>query len=366
MSRHTGAASLGNLIRLRPRYLLHGVVAAVGVAALSSFALQPRPEPVPLERPTPVEEMSPVVALNLETTLTPMDPAIDTPVAAAPESQPPPDVAPAPEPAAPPPAKPSVHTVEDGETLGMIAARFSISPETIMAANGLRDADMLKVGQDLVILPTDGVLYVVKPGESIRRVAERFGVDTMDIVNANELGSDPDIVQAGTMLMVPGATPVVAKPNQGTVRASEADQTAATVGSGGAIVPIDVTTTHSAPSTRTYTVQPGDTLAHIADTFGVDVPTMLASNGIDDPDTIKPGSELRILPVKGVEYAVQPNETLADISYKYQVDLGLLLDYNDLSDPDVINIGSKLVIPGGKLRTEPAPAPAVQAPAPRT
>ena len=93
---------------------------------------------------------------------------------------------------------------------------------------------------------------------------------------------------------------------------------------------------------------------------------MLSSNGIDDPDTIKPGSELRILPVKGLEYTVQPDETLADISFKYQVDLGLLLDYNDLNDPDVISIGAKLVVPGGKLRADAVPAPAPVVDAPRT
>src|ERR1700682_4121952 len=96
---------------------------------------------------------------------------------------------------------------------------------------------------------------------------------------------------------------------------------------------------------------------------------MLSSNGIAAPDSIKPGSELRILPVKGLEYTVQPDETLADISFKYQVDLGLLLDYNDLSDPNVIGIGAKLVIPGGKLRAPdpaaPAPPPAAEARAPR-
>jgi cell wall-associated NlpC family hydrolase len=116
-------------------------------------------------------------------------------------------------------------------------------------------------------------------------------------------------------------------------------------------------TAYAVPSTRTYEVQPGDTLAGIATTFGVDVSTILSSNGIDDPDAIKPGSELRILPVKGLEYTVQPSETLADISWKYQVDLGLLLDYNDLNDPDVIRVGAKLVLPGGKLRPEAVPAP---------
>jgi cell wall-associated NlpC family hydrolase len=215
---------------------------------------------------------------------------------------------------------------------------------------------MLKVGQDLVILPTDGVLYALHPGETLRRVAERFSVELADIVGANDLG-DPDVVQPGTLLMVPGATP--ASPGRSTVvvqNTDDGEQHIAAVGPGVAL-PVDVANT-AVPSTRTYEVQPGDTLAGIAETFGVDVDTMLSSNGIADPDTIKPGSDLRILPVKGLEYQVQPNETLADIAWKYQVDLGLLLDYNDLNDPDVINVGLKLVVPGGKLRAEAVLAPA--------
>ena len=345
-------ASLERIIRLRPRYLLHGVVAAVGVAALSSIAFQPRQEPVSNIAPAAVEAGPPMVALNLEPLATPTDVVADEPVAETPE---------------PEAARAAGQAVGAHGRRGRDAAHARRAlrhhPETIMAANGLRNADMLQVGQDLVILPTDGVLYALKDGESIRRVAERFGVDTMAIVNANDLGSDPSMVQPGTLLMVPGATPVVAGTRNGTLRGGEADQQAATVGTGGVIVPIDVTT-RAAPSTRTYEVQEGDTLAGIAETFGVDVDTMLSSNGIADPDTIKPGKELRILPVKGVEYAVEADETLADISWKYQVDLGLLLDYNDLNDPDVIRIGAKLVIPGGKLRADAvrAPAPIVEAP----
>src|SRR5207245_4034534 len=105
-------------------------------------------------------------------------------------SEPAAEPTPEPEATPPPPAKPTTHTVEEGETLRMLAARFGISPDTIMAANGLRDPDLLKVGQDLLILPTDGVLYTLKDGESIRRVAERFGIETIDIVKANDLG-DP-------------------------------------------------------------------------------------------------------------------------------------------------------------------------------
>jgi cell wall-associated NlpC family hydrolase/uncharacterized protein (DUF433 family) len=333
---------------IQPRYLLHGVVAAVSVAALSWIALQPRPIPTAAAAAAPVVDSSPpMVALDLppaEPTAVPAPPINDMLEARIAPAEPP---------------KPIMHTVEEGESVRMLAARYGLSPETIMAANGLRNPDLLQVGQNLVILPTDGVLYTLKSGETIGKVAERFNVDAADIIRANVLGPNPDLVQPGTRLVVPGATPVISRRTSYTAQAASGDQAAATVG-----VPLPLDDTADAvPSTRTYEVQPGDTLAGIADTFGVDVQTILSTNGVDDPDTIHPGSELRILPVKGLEYEVGSGETLADVAYKYQVDLGLLLDYNDLDDPDVIRIGAKLVVPGGKLRPDLIPAPVVEAPA---
>jgi cell wall-associated NlpC family hydrolase/nucleoid-associated protein YgaU len=337
--------------------LLHGLVAASCLVAIASIALQPRastPAPADVPGAGAAQPSPPLLAL-------PVQPAADISAdlsdqALASTAEPATRVTDKP---APPP-RPSIHTVEEGETVVLLAARFGIRPETIMAANNLRHPDKLQVGQELVILPSDGVLYTLRPGESIRRVAERFGVDTMDIVNANDLGSDPDLVQPGTLLMVPGAEPVAPGRTAVVVKNVDGEQQIAAVGPGVGL-PVGVTT-NAAPSTRTYEVQTGDTLLSIAELFGVDVQTILSSNGISDPDTIKPGSELRILPVKGLEYTVEPSETLADIAWKYQVDLGLLLDYNDLDDPDVIHVGAKLVVPGGKLRPEaiPAPAPAAE------
>jgi cell wall-associated NlpC family hydrolase len=333
----------------RPRYLLHGVVAAVSVAAVSSIAFQPHSAPAAAAANTiaalDTDTSPPMVALDVEPTAVPTPEVAATPVNDMLEAT----ISP------PEPPKPLTHTVEEGETIQMLAARYGISPETIMAANGLRNPDLLQVGQDLVILPTDGVLYTLKPGESIRKVAQRFSVDPGDIIRANVLGPDPDLVQPGTKLVVPGATPFLPRRVSGTVQADSNDQSAAAVGDGIGL-PLDYAA-GAIPSTRTYEVQPGDTLATIADTFGVDVATILSSNGVDDPDTIHPGSELRILPVKGLEYEIQPDETLADVAWKYQVDLGLLLDYNDLDDPDVIRVGMKLVVPGGKIRPEAVPTP---------
>lgn len=340
--------AFGRAVAARPRYLVHGSILAVGALAIGVVAAQPRQ--------APVTELSlseePVLALMAEPMLA-VDPA-----------------PPAPEPAPAAPvaaanAEPAVrtHVVEGGESIRMLAATYGVSPETIMAANSITQPDRIQVGQELVIPPGNGVLYRLRAGEMLRQVAERYSVDLGEVLAANQLETNPDLVAEGTEVFLPGATPLVQAPGS-SATAAEGQQMAATL-SGGALVPVGAAARSAAPSSRTYEVQPGDSLRGIADVFGVDVDTILASNGIEDPDTIRPGTELRILPVKGVEYEVQANETLADVAWRYQVDLGLLLDYNDLSNPDVIRVGSKLLVPGGTLRADAAtasPAPALSAP----
>ena len=339
---------------ITPRYLVHGIVAAVGIIAVTSIAVQPRPTPMlATTQPAAVEPSTPLVALEAVTS----DAALESSETATTTEEA--FVEDAPRKA---PLQPIKHTVEEGDSIRMLAARYSVDPVTILAANNLNDPDMLQIGQELIVLPTDGVLYTLRPGESVRRVAEGFGVPIEEIISANELGSSPDLVQPGTQLVVPGATPAWPR-TRATAEPGEPELVAASIG-GGERLPLEGAA-RVIPSTRTYEVQSGDTLNGIADSFGVDVATILSNNGISNPNAIKPGVELRILPVKGVEYTVGADETLAEIAWKYQVDLGVLLDYNDLNDPDVINVGNKLVIPGGQRRPEAAPAPAVEVTVPR-
>jgi LysM repeat protein len=49
------------------------------------------------------------------------------------------------------PAAPRKYTVEGGDTMSGIAERFGVSTASILKANGLDDADSLKIGQELVI-----------------------------------------------------------------------------------------------------------------------------------------------------------------------------------------------------------------------
>ena len=63
-------------------------------------------------------------------------------------------------------------------------------------ANDIQDPDLLLIGQDLVIPPSDGVLYTVRSGDSLADVANRYGVDLQGIINTNHL-DNADQIQAG-------------------------------------------------------------------------------------------------------------------------------------------------------------------------
>ena len=97
-----------------------------------------------------------------------------------------------------------------------------------------------------------------------------------------------------------------------------------------------------------YTVQPGDSLADIAARFGVDVPTLIASNDLDDPDLLPMGWQLKVLPVPGVLYRVAEGDTLNRIAARYDVAVRDILRANDLESSELIAAGQELVLPGAR------------------
>jgi murein DD-endopeptidase MepM/ murein hydrolase activator NlpD len=105
------------------------------------------------------------------------------------------------------------YVVQSGDTLFGIAENYGLKPESVLWANYdvlLDDPHSLIPGQELNILPVDGVLYVWNEGDGLNGVASFYGVSAQEILDwpGNDIdpGTDPENpdIAPGTALVVPG------------------------------------------------------------------------------------------------------------------------------------------------------------------
>ncbi len=97
-----------------------------------------------------------------------------------------------------------------------------------------------------------------------------------------------------------------------------------------------------------YTVQQGDTVASIAQDFGISVETIVWANNISKTAQLKAGQTLIILPVTGIMHVVANGENLSSIVKQYQGKLDEVIAFNDLPSDGQVFVGDIIVIPNGQ------------------
>ena len=107
---------------------------------------------------------------------------------------------------------------------------------------------------------------------------------------------------------------------------------------------------------------PGDTLGAIASRFGISVDTLIAANGIDDPDRIRAGQSLVIpdangvLPAAAIETTLVTaalGDTVASLARQYGQDPALVGQLNDSSINRRLFPGQPLKLPVAAATPEP-------------
>lgn len=96
------------------------------------------------------------------------------------------------------------YTVEGGDTLSSIGAKFKISTDAVQYVNGLTDSSILKVGQELTIPPISGLIHTVEDGDSLSSIAEKYDVPPQAIADFNYI-LDTSTLAVGTELVIPDA-----------------------------------------------------------------------------------------------------------------------------------------------------------------
>lgn len=116
--------------------------------------------------------------------------------------------------------------------------------------------------------------------------------------------------------------------------------------------------TRPARASRTYRVQPGDTVYQIAQWHGISLQSLIACNQLTQADTILPRQVLFLPPpttlVDEDLYTVQKNDDLSGIAKKYQTSVGWLRQRNNLTS-DRIYVGQWLKVPAKAAATPSSP-----------
>ena len=148
------------------------------------------------------------------------------------------------------------YTVQPGDTLSAIAAKFSTTYQIISAINGIGDPNQIWPGQVLKVTGTASQesTYYVQAGDTLSLIANKFGTTISNLVSINHI-SNPNVIYVGQKIYVGEAT-------QG--------------------------------QSNAYTVQSGDTLSGIASKFGTTWKDLAQKNGLANPNVIYVGQTLTI------------------------------------------------------------------------
>lgn len=123
--------------------------------------------------------------------------------------------------------------------------------------------------------------YTVKSGDTCSAIAAAEGISLDALVRANPTACNN--LHIGDTLIIPAPTPTPAAGSGGLTSNPTVRPT-----------PTVPRATGTAGSGKVYTVQPGDTCADIAASYGVTIAALIAANGLNQDCLLRVGQEIRI------------------------------------------------------------------------
>ena len=232
------------------------------------------------------------------------------------------------------------------------------------------------------ICPPHSTQHVVKKGDTLWRLSQTYGVSLQSIFDLNP-GIDPQNLQVGSTLCIPAAPTPAVPPTMPTVPLPTEPRVPPTMPARPVTCP---------EGALSHTVQAGDTLWRLSQTYRVSLQSIFDLNPGIDPQNLQVGSTLCIpaaptpavppimprvplpnvprvpptmparpvaCPEGALSHTVQAGDTLWRLSQTYGVGLQSIFDLNPGIDAQNLQVGSILCIPAAPTPAVPPTMPTV-------
>ncbi len=285
------------------------------------------------------------------------------------------------------------YKVARGDTLGVIAGRYGVSVSSIMELNTIRNPNRISVGQYLVIplrgtsTRTRDLLHTVERGETLARLAARYGASVSQLREWNDLSGST--IYIGQHLTVQQGKQPEAEADTGTAIAEASTEpkaeatTEPTPDEGDAVAdaatdeatkqapvataepePVQVAEATAEPPKKekkkrqqrrkkrgedlVHKVISGDTLGALAGHYDVSVTDLMGWNSLAN-HLIYVGQKLTVYPgpesaTRRVTHKVRRGDTLWEIARAHSVSVAQLQEWNGMGGGSTIRTGQKLTI----------------------
>lgn len=232
------------------------------------------------------------------------------------------------------------YTVERGDTLGAIARDHNVSLSQLIEVNGITNPNLIYPGQVLIIPGVEtkpDATYVVARGDTLGRIAASFSVPVSALVEVNGI-KNPNLIHIGQNILVPGSIPSGGSgsgPGQGGSSGGSSGGSAARSGryhivKGGETLD-SIGAHHGVPA------------GQIAKANGLVDKVIYRGTRLflDGPSYTAKGTEGK------TTYEIRSGDRLVDIAAAFGITMTKLVQANNISNPNLIRAGDTLMIPAG-------------------
>ena len=249
------------------------------------------------------------------------------------------------------------YTVKSGDNLSTIAQRYGTTSSQLQSWNGIKNANLIMVGQRLKVgtktitrtvstvptTTTTNVTYTVKSGDNLSTIAQRYGTTSSQLQSWNGI-KNANLIIVGQRLKVGTKTTTVS--GSTTAKTNTSSNTINTSSNS--------STTKSSTSSNvvTYTVHSGDTLSGIAAKYGTTTAKLQSNNNIKNANLISVGQKLVISGSNAATntssrsvktyYTVRSGDNLSTIAQRHGTTSSQLQSWNGIKNANLIMVGDVL------------------------